>query len=212
MPIMGMSRMGSREVAGIGMASVAHHTAINSARPAADQAVSDMPPGGSVTTHTKNKNRPRISPIQAVRADAGASVVDAILSVSPKLQPAFYRVYEFNLSSGLLVSTREQKPQTFPSQPKQGLLRQVNAPKLQLYRIRRVWIFPTTKPAHQNSGPPHHAAPKTPLRSWINDYLMPCRHGRDQGLCLQRHGNHYKLPLRYPARHSNAHTQNWLQG
>src|SRR3546814_347406 len=137
MPIMGMSRIGSSEVAGIGMASVAHHTAINSARPAADQAVSDMPPGGSVTTHTKNKNRPRISPIQAVRADAGASVVDAILSVSPKLQPAFYRVYEFNSSSGLLESTREQKTPTFPSQPSQAPLRQCNARNLHRDRIRR---------------------------------------------------------------------------
>src|SRR5690606_1059523 len=101
-----MSKIGSSEVAGIGIASVAHHTAINSARPAADQAVSDMPPGGSITIHIKNKNKPRISPIQAVRADAGASVVDAILSISPKLQPAFYGVYGCKASPDCLVASQ----------------------------------------------------------------------------------------------------------
>src|SRR5690606_7422019 len=104
MPNTGMRKIGSSEVAGMGMASVAHQTGINSARTVADEAGTDMPPRGSETTHTKNKNSPRTTPIQAVRADAGASVVDAILSISPKLQPAFYRVHECKAAPGCQVA------------------------------------------------------------------------------------------------------------
>src|SRR5690606_39160672 len=104
MPNTGMSKIGSSEVAGMGMASVAHQTAINSARPAADQAVSDMPPGVSEDIHAHNAYTPGIRPILALRADAGSSLVDAILGLSPKSQPAFSRVHGCKPAPGCQVA------------------------------------------------------------------------------------------------------------
>ena len=41
----GISRIGNSEVAGIGIASVDHQTAISAARPTVSQAFSERPPG-----------------------------------------------------------------------------------------------------------------------------------------------------------------------
>src|SRR5690606_22100841 len=68
MPSKGISRMGSREVAGIGMASVAHQTAIRPAMPTVSQAVSESPAGGVVIRQSSRISGPRNRPMYAARA------------------------------------------------------------------------------------------------------------------------------------------------
>lgn len=61
----GISRIGNSEVAGIGIASVDHQTAISAARPTVSHAFSETPPGGSVRMQASNSSGPRIRPIHA---------------------------------------------------------------------------------------------------------------------------------------------------
>ncbi len=70
MPSSGISRTGNSEVAGIGMASVDHQTAIMAAMPTVRQAVSDRPAGGSVSRQATSSSGPRNRPIQAARTAA----------------------------------------------------------------------------------------------------------------------------------------------
>jgi di/tricarboxylate transporter len=77
-PLIG--RIGSSEVAGIGMASVDHQVAINRVRPTAAQAVSDRPAGGLLSKQANNSSGPSSSPIQAALAGAGAAVVESAIT------------------------------------------------------------------------------------------------------------------------------------
>src|SRR5699024_9230098 len=67
MPRAGTRMMGSREVAGIGMASVAHQVASKSARPAQAQAASVMPAGAGSTNVINSHSGPSQKPMRAAR-------------------------------------------------------------------------------------------------------------------------------------------------
>ena len=73
-----MMTMGSKAVAGKGTASVIHHTAIQAASPATDQASGDSPSGGDMTTVTRNSRGPSTMPMRRARRtlyDGGSGCV-----------------------------------------------------------------------------------------------------------------------------------------
>src|SRR5690606_38388548 len=86
----GISRIGSSEVAGIGMASVDHQVAISRVSPMVAQAALDRPPGGSVNRHASSSNGPRIRPIQAALAGAVDSLVVTAMARFLQLKVGLY--------------------------------------------------------------------------------------------------------------------------
>src|SRR5690606_23652593 len=85
MPRAGIRTMGAREVAGIGIASVAHQAASSIIRPAAFQAASFMPSGAGTTRVMISSRAPTIRPIarlavQPLDWDSFVVVADILLS------------------------------------------------------------------------------------------------------------------------------------
>src|SRR5690554_2234607 len=95
MPRAGIRMMGSSEVAGIGMASVAHQVASKSARPAEAQAASVMPAGAGSTRVINSHSGPSHEPMRSARP--GGCLSDSVEAVICSLSQT--RINNMNINA-----------------------------------------------------------------------------------------------------------------